>query len=62
MKKEGLYNDSYVGILSYTRDKDNPAEMRDLPIYGDPNKYVTKHLINDKEEAIKKDLNERTGK
>lgn len=60
LKKEGLYNNSYVSVLSYTHEKDNPAKMEDLPIYGSPTRYVTKHLTYNKEDAIKKDLAERS--
>lgn len=54
---EGLYDSSYVGILTFTPNQ--KPNMLTLPIYGNSKKYITKHFSTTVEQAIMKDLNDK---
>lgn len=61
LKEEGLYDNSYVGVVVWNENKPG---MQNLPIYGDPkngeiNKYVTKHLYRNFDDCVMKDLHDR---
>ena len=54
---EGLYDSSYVGILTFTPNQ--KPNMLTLPIYGSSEKYITKHFSTTVEQAVMKDLNDK---
>lgn len=56
LKKEGLYNNSYIGISVLAGTEECSIQMEMLPIYGLKKKYITKHFSSTKEEAINLDL------
>lgn len=58
LEKEGLYDRTYVGIM--TNKPEPPHSMMWLPIYGDPKRYVTKHLKWNFEDAAMVDLQRRS--
>lgn len=49
LKKEGKYNTTYIAIVS--DKKVGPYGMDVLPIYGNSDKYVTKHFVSTPKEA-----------
>lgn len=50
LKEEGLYNNSYAAaIIPVDLEK---CSIDYLPIYGNSEKYITRHLLRDKESAI----------
>lgn len=57
--REDKYDKTYIGFLIWESESEKPYPMRNLPIYGDPDKYVTKHLCNSFEEAVMRDLRSR---
>lgn len=57
LENEGKYN-SWIGFITY--NEEGPYSTNMLPIFGDPNKYVTKWFKNTPEEAIDQDLNSRS--
>ena len=54
---EGKYG-YYVSALVYTREQ-KPYSQQNLPIYGDPNKYVTKWLFRNIEDVVTHDIKDR---
>lgn len=58
LKREGLYNRTYVGIL--TSQPYGPYDMVWLPIYGNVHKYETKHFKYNFEDAAMDDLSRRS--
>ena len=52
LRSEGKYG----WYTSCTCHGDGPITMKNLAIFGDPNRWVTKWMYSDREEAIKKDL------
>ena len=56
LKDENKYN-SWIGIIDCLNQ--GPYNMSSLPIYGDPNKYVTHHFTYSAEEAIDLALGDR---
>lgn len=49
LKKEGKYNTTYIAIVS--DKKVGPYGMNVLPIYGNSDKYITKHFVSTPKEA-----------
>lgn len=57
LETEGLYDNSYIGFLSYSSNPPYTVQM--LPIYGNPNKYVTRWFTDSAKQAIEQDLKDR---
>lgn len=57
LEQEGKYGRTYVSFI--TRDKDAKGEMDNLPVFGNSDRYETKWLFANPEDAINKDLRER---
>lgn len=57
LASENKYNNSYIGFL--TNEPNVPHLMNRLPIYGESDKYETKHFKSNMDEAISVDLKER---
>lgn len=55
LKQEGKYG-WYITVFSSNPET---SEM-DLPIFGDSNKFVTKWLFSDYEDAVQQDLRDRS--
>lgn len=55
---ENKYDKTYIGFFAYNTEQ-KPYSMENLAIYGDPNKYVTKHLRFSLEDAVMDDLRRR---
>ena len=56
LKKEDLYDKSYVGIVVLSGMEGFPVEATSLPIYGTKKKYDISCLKKTKEDAILADL------
>lgn len=56
LEDEGKYN-SWIGFITY--NEEGPYSTNMLPIFGDPNKYVTKWFTNTPEESIDQNLRDR---
>ena len=54
LKREGKYG-WYISCISSRIE----TIERDLPIFGDPNKFVTKWLFREYEDAVQSDLSDR---
>lgn len=52
LKKEDLYDKSYVGIVTLSGMENFPVEATSLPIYGMKKKYDTSCLKRTKEDAV----------
>ena len=56
LKNEGKYN-SWIGVYNFrTNSENDPVDIDRLPVYGDPNKFVTKWFFQDKNKAITNSL------
>ena len=54
LKKEGKYNTTYIAIISdkqFGPHEMGPHGMDVLPIYGNSDKFVTKHFVSTPKEA-----------
>lgn len=57
LKDEGLYGNTFIGGM--TDKAELPIDMMWLPIYGDPNRYVTKWLSHSFNSCFDSDLRDR---
>lgn len=57
--EEGKYDKTYIGFFVCDSEKEKPYSMQNLPIYGSPDRYVTKHLAWSFEDAVMDDLRRR---
>lgn len=56
LKNEGKYN-SWIGVYNFNTESENaPVDLDRLPVYGDPNKFVTKWFCKDKNQAVTNSL------
>lgn len=56
LKKENLYDNSYVGLVVLSGMEEFSVEASSLPIYGMKKNFDTSNLSKTKEEAIELDL------
>lgn len=52
LKAEGKYNYWFTAYDFKSKTPDDPILSEVLPVFGDPNKYVTKWFYYDKEQAM----------
>lgn len=56
LKNEGKYN-YWIGVYNFRTESENsPVDIDRLPVYGDPNKFVTKWFTKDKNQAVTNSL------
>lgn len=53
LKAEGKYNYWFTAYDFKSKTPDEPILSEVLPVFGDPNKYVTKWFYYDKEQAMR---------
>lgn len=53
LKAEGKYNYWFTAYDFKSKTPDEPILSEVLPVFGDPNKYVTKWFYSDKERAMR---------
>lgn len=53
LKAEGKYNYWFTAYDFKSKTPDEPILSEVLPVFGDPDKYVTKWFYSDKEQAIR---------
>ena len=56
LKNEGKYN-YWIGVYNFRTESENShVDIDRLPVYGDPNKFVTKWFSKDKNQAVTNSL------
>ena len=58
LKNDDYYDNGYIGVIVHANENP-PLDYHCMPVFGDPNKWVTKWIWHNIDDAIKSTLNDR---